>query len=115
MKELQEQGYIDSQGKIVPKTYVIKYGYRTDMCSLCFMLVIMIVLLGCILNSNPSGMMQPEDQCLLGGIKLDGIRLILFRAVDPNLKDRFPLIFDHIFKTLKPTDRIITGDRCGLF
>jgi hypothetical protein len=31
-------------------------------------------------------------------------------AVDPNLMDRFPIIFDYIFRNLTKNDRLITGD-----
>lgn len=75
----------------------------------------MTVQLGCTPNSKEIGMIKTEDVCnfllFFLSVLIDRCAAVpLGWAVDPNLKERFPVVFDYIFNSLQPNDRLITGD-----
>ena len=83
---MRDKGFIDADGKVIPKLYFHYYVGDYDSAAWLYSSFIMFY-------DNP-----------------DRGKVPLGWAVDPNLSIRFPFIFPYFFKTQTENDYFITGD-----
>ncbi len=85
-EQLVQRGYLDRDGEVVPKTYIMFYVGDYDSASWLY-----------------SQLRSKWDDPARGAVPMGW-------AINPNLSDRFPVIFPYLYETLSKQDFIITGD-----